>query len=101
MQALEEAGADRNTIIIFTSDNGVDVDGSTGALRGRKTEILEGGMRVPFIVSATGQLPTNTVRDAMSMTIDVTPTLLTLIGLPQLQDRIIDGRNICPALKRN
>jgi arylsulfatase A-like enzyme len=101
MQALKEVRADRNTIIIFTSDNGADVDGSAGALRGRKSETLEGGMRVPFIVSAPGQLPTNTVRDAMSMNIDVMPTLLTLIGLPQPQDRIIDGRNIWPALKRN
>lgn len=101
MQALKEAGADRNTIIIFTSDNGVDVDGSAGALRGRKTETVEGGMRVPFIVSALGQLPTNTVRNLMSMNIDVMPTLLTLIGLPQPQDRILDGRNIWPTLKRN
>ena len=86
------------------SDGGVygdvveDLDRSTGGLRGRKGEILEGGQRVPMIARWPGRVPVGGASDAMAMNIDVFPTLLSLAGLPQPTDRSIDGLDLTSLL---
>lgn len=100
MQALNRLGLAENTLVIITSDNGADYNGSAGPLRGRKQEILEGGQRVPMIVRWPGRIPAGSITDAMAMNTDIMPTILGLLGLHLPTDRIIDGKNITSTLTK-
>lgn len=94
MKCLERNGLDDNTIVLFTSDNGPWYDGSPGSLRGRKGQSYEGGCRVPMIARWPGHIPAGSVCREPSMNIDFFPTLLSLAGLENPSDRIIDGKDI-------
>ena len=98
LDTLEELGLDRNTLVIFTSDNGPWWQGNPGHQRGRKMLAFEGGFRVPFLARWPGVIPAGAVSDAMSMNFDLFPTLLGLAGVPLPADRIIDGRDILSLL---
>ncbi len=98
---LKKIGVDRNTLVWFCSDNGglkgVGHD-SVGGLRGNKGSIWEGGLRVPGIIEwPDGIKPRITSHPASTM--DILPTLVDLVGLPQdsMLDRI-DGMSIKPLL---
>lgn len=97
--ALERLDLLENTLIIITSDNGADFNGSSGDLRGRKFQTFEGGQKVPLIAYWKGVLPEGVVTDQMAMNTDFFPTLLGLVGLPLPTDRIIDGKDIWPVWK--
>jgi arylsulfatase A-like enzyme len=99
IEALDRQGLADNTIIIITSDNGADYNGSPGGLRGRKGDVLEGGQRVPMIVRWPSEIQSGRVTDEMAMNSDLFPTLLNFAQLPLPQDRIIDGRDITGLLK--
>lgn len=99
IEAIESIPSDRETFVIVTSDNGGDYHGSVGPLRGRKTEVFEGGMRVPMIAWWPEKLPAGEVRPGMAMNIDLFPTVLGILDLEAPSDRIIDGENILPLLK--
>ena len=99
LDALEEAGVADNTIVILTSDNGPWFEGSAGELRGRKGETHEGGFRVPFLARWPSVISAGTETDAMTMNIDLLPTLAKLAGAEAPSDRPIDGRDILPVLK--
>lgn len=86
--ALESKGLLNNTLIMFSSDNGPAQEGgaspaffqSSGGLRGKKRDLYEGGIRVPFIVSWPGVIPQNTVSNHISGFQDVMPTLAEISG---------------------
>ena len=87
MEKIKSLGLDEQTIIMFSSDNGVtfDVGGvnadffnSTGGLRGRKQDVYEGGIRVPFIARWKGHIPANTTNDHISVQYDLMATLAEL-----------------------
>jgi uncharacterized sulfatase len=99
LRALEERGLRERTLILFSSDNGPWHQGSTGGLRGRKGQPLEGGQRVPLLAAWPGQLPAGRVVDAPAMNIDVLPTVLSLAGLELPSDRVVDGRDLGPLLR--
>jgi arylsulfatase A-like enzyme len=84
MQALNTAGATRNTVIVFASDNGCPsyIGGacSNGKLSGWKAYPWEGGIRVPFIVSAPGRLTPGVETRPVSL-LDVMPTVVELTGI--------------------
>ncbi len=94
LEALDRNGLRKNTLVIFTSDNGPWYEGSTHGLRGRKGMTFEGGLRVPFIASWPGMLPQGAQIDAPAMNIDVLPTLLRVAGLEPPSDRTLDGRDL-------
>jgi arylsulfatase A len=101
--ALIANGLERNTIVIFASDNGPWLTygnhaGTKGPLREGKGTVFEGGIRVPFIVRWTGTIPAAMVQSTPMMTIDLLPTLAAIIGadLPKLK---IDGKNALPLWK--
>lgn len=98
VDTLDRLGLADNTLVIVTSDNGADYNGSAGPLRGRKQEILEGGQRVPMIVRWPGRIPGGIETDAMAMNTDLMPTVLGLLDLPIPKDRVIDGRDITSTL---
>ena len=95
---LKEQRLDKNTLVIFTSDNGPwlsygDHSGSALPLREGKGTTWEGGVRVPAIMSWTGTLPAGVVTDKPAMTIDILPTIAQITGAT-LPERPIDGTSI-------
>lgn len=102
VQALKANGLDRNTLVIFTSDNGPwlsygDHAGSAYPLREGKGTSWEGGVREPFIASFPGRLPAGAVLDTPAMAIDLLPTVAGLCGA-KLPEKEIDGKDIWPLL---
>jgi arylsulfatase len=102
LTALEKNGLTKNTLIIFTSDNGPWLNfgnhaGSTGGLREGKGASFEGGQRVPCLMKWLGFIPEGTVCNKLASTIDILPTLAAITGSP-LPEKKIDGVNILPLL---
>ncbi|GIW82896.1 MAG: N-acetylgalactosamine-6-sulfatase [Gemmatales bacterium] len=106
LDVLDELGLRRNTLVIFTTDNGpwnnlqevlrkrhngAVAWGSSGPLREGKGSTYEGGIRVPCIVRWPGKVPAGRVSDAIFATIDFLPTFAHLAGCQTPKDRIIDG----------
>jgi arylsulfatase A len=100
MEALKRNGLERNTLVIFTSDNGPWYDGSPGQHRGRKGQSFEGGYRVPMIASWPGRIPAGKVSDQLSSNLDFFPTLLEWAGVRAPKDRLIDGKSIAAAMTK-
>jgi arylsulfatase A-like enzyme len=100
VDALEKHGLARKTLVLVTSDNGPWYEGSPGAVRGRKNEVFEGGMRVPLIARWTGRIPAGQRVAAVATALDLFPTALAFAGLPLPEDRAIDGADIGPLLER-
>ena len=93
-QSLYEAGIDRQTLLIFTSDNGPWWQGNPGFNRGRKNLVFEGGFRVPFIAQWPGKIPAGRMIAETSMNFDIFSTCLDIAGIQPPQDRIIDGKSL-------
>lgn len=93
LEALKKNGLKDDTIIVFTSDNGGERFSDNWPFTGRKTELLEGGIRIPAIVRWPGNIPAGTTNDQPFMSMDWLPTLATLAGNP---DHETDGLNITP-----
>lgn len=101
---LEELGLDRNTIIVFTGDNGGVSSGdsySTSALplRGGKGRQWEGGIRVPYCIKVPGMTPPGGICATPVSGIDFHPTLLELAGVPREPGMTVDGVSLVPLLK--
>lgn len=99
LDALRELRLDRNTLVIFTSDNGPWLTkgkdgGSAGPLRGGKGGTFEGGVREPTIAWWPGHVPAGTVSDALAGNIDVLPTFVKLAGGKVPDGRKIDGADL-------
>ena len=117
LDALDKAGIAKNTIVVFSSDNGPakfkENDkgdpgsyrnhynlGETGGLRGRKTSLFEGGVRVPFIMRWPAQAPAGLKNDTTVFTaVDLLPTFCAAAGVTPPTDANSDGENMLRALK--
>jgi len=125
LRKLEQTGVRDNTIVIFMSDNGhstennagIAVDnhasgyprghyylahgggGNTGKWIGQKGSFLEGGIRVPAMISYPAKLPQGEVRDQIVTIMDWFPTVLELCGIkPQSNASKLDGRSLTPVI---
>jgi arylsulfatase A-like enzyme len=104
LAALREENLDEHTLVFFFSDNGGPtsaggVNGSTnGPLRGTKGQTYEGGIRVPFIIRWTGQVPAGKTDPRPIIQLDVLPTALAAAGVPIPSDWRLDGVNLLPFL---
>lgn len=103
METLEKEGLDKNTLVIFTSDNGPWINygnhaGSTGGLREGKGTSFEGGQRVPCLMMWKGVIPEGIVCNNLTSAIDILPTLAA-VSHTSLPKNKIDGVNILPLLK--
>ena len=108
MEALGARGLDLDTLVVFTSDNGPEMVnrhpqaqrsyGSAGPYRGRKLQLWEGGIRVPFIVRWPGRVPAGAVSADPVSSIDLLPTLCALAGIELPEDLHVDGTDIGPTL---
>jgi arylsulfatase A len=94
LDCLERNGLEKDTLVIFTSDNGPWFEGNPGYQRGRKAQSYEGGYRVPMIARYPRLIPAGIVCEQPAMNIDFFPTCLALAGLELPQDRIVDGKDI-------
>ena len=103
IKTLEETGLDKNTLVIFTSDNGPWINygnhaGNTGGYREGKGTTFEGGQRVPCIMMWRGVISEGTICNSLASGIDILPTLAEITDAP-LPGHIIDGVSLLPILK--
>lgn len=98
LATLDECDLEKDTLVIFTSDNGPWWQGNPGQARGRKNLPFEGGYRVPFIARWPGVIQPGRIVEGMSMNFDLYPTILGLVNVEPPGDRIIDGKDIFPML---
>ena len=104
LDAIKAAGVDKNTLVVFTSDNGPWLSkgyfgGSALPLRDGKFSTYEGGMREPCIMRWPGKIPAGRVCDKVCGTIDLLPTCARLAGAEIPADRVIDGKDILPLME--
>jgi arylsulfatase A len=104
LETLKKHSLDKNTLVIFTSDNGPWLSygnhgGSRGVLREGKGTEFEGGVRVPFVARWPGKIPAASISNEPTMTIDLLPTLVAYAGGVVLEEPKIDGKNISAVLE--
>lgn len=97
---LKEHQIDRNTLVMFFSDNGANRRGNNGSLKGYKGQLWEGGHRVPGIAWWPGTISPAQVSEELVITLDVMPTVLDAAGLKLPQDRKLDGLSLLPLLTK-
>ncbi len=98
LAALKEHDLDRNTLVIFTSDNG-PANQAAPPLHGGKGSSWEAGFRVPCIARWPGQIPAGRICNKLVTTMDFLPTLAALGGAPLPANNRIDGHNIASLLR--
>ena len=98
LAALDDTGQAGNTIVIFTSDNGGERFSQTWPFVGQKTELLEGGLRVPTLLRWPARVRPQ-VQAQVTMSFDWLPTLLAAAGVAPDPDYPSDGENILPVLE--
>lgn len=104
IKTLKETGLDKNTLLIFTSDNGPwliqgEDGGSAGDLRGGKGTTYEGGQRVPCVAWWPGHVPAGKVCNKHVTSLDFLPTVAKLAGADIPNNRKLDGMDIREILK--
>jgi arylsulfatase len=97
VRAIHEAGIEKNTLIMFSSDNGPWYQGSPGKLRGRKNSTFEGGVREPFIARWPGKIPAGKISNGLASMMDVFPTVAKLCDA-RLPAKPLAGIDIWPML---
>jgi arylsulfatase A-like enzyme len=103
LEALKKTDVDKNTLVVFTSDNGPWLSkkhhgGSALPLRDGKFTTYEGGMREPTIMRWPGKIPAGQVCSEVCGTIDLLPTFVKLAEGEVPPDRVIDGKDIWPLM---
>ena len=104
VEALEKRGLLDSTLIVVTSDNGgIPADrahghDAVGGLRGSKSQIWEGGHRVPFVAQWKGHVPAGTVRNQIIGTHDIVPTFVELAGGKFEPEQMLDSVSLAPVL---
>ncbi|MBT5875566.1 MAG: sulfatase-like hydrolase/transferase [Candidatus Latescibacteria bacterium] len=98
LEALEQSGDASNTLVVYASDNGgqVDAGASNAPWRGAKQEMYEGGIRVPCCAMWPGRIPAGQVSDQTAMLMDWFPSICAAGQVPVKHE--IDGRSILPLL---
>jgi arylsulfatase A-like enzyme len=96
--ALDANGIAGNTIVIFTSDNGGERFADTWPFTGRKTELLEGGLRIPAVIRWPARIPAGRTTDQVAIGMDWLPTLLAAAGIAPDPAFPSDGMNLVPVL---
>nr|WP_262894347.1 sulfatase [Alistipes senegalensis] len=103
LNALKKNGLEKNTLVIFTSDNGPWISygthqGSTAAMKEAKHTCFEGGQRMPCLMRWPGVIPEGSVCNRLASGIDLLPTIASITGAPLLRKQL-DGVDISPLLQ--
>ncbi|MEQ9220359.1 MAG: sulfatase-like hydrolase/transferase [Cyclobacteriaceae bacterium] len=112
LEAIRQNKLSENTLVFFTSDNGGYINyadevwpvvGSNGPLRGQKTQVYEGGHRVPAIAWWPGMIKPLSVSDETAMTFDLMPTVFDLLNIKEPKKNspnALDGVSLIPLLMK-
>lgn len=104
MSLVAELGIDDRTIVFFASDNGATLEmtrsplRSNGSLRGGKTTLYEGGLRVPLVARWPGRIAPGRVTPHLTYFPDVFPTLAELAGVKERVPDVVNGISLVPEL---
>jgi len=103
LKTLEENGMDENTIVVFLSDNGgASNNGSdNGPLRGKKGDLFEGGIRVPFAMKWKGGIPKGQTYEKPISSLDIMATIVARTDVKINSKRPLDGVDLIPYLTGN
>ena len=101
LQALDVNGLTENTIVIFTSDNGGERFADTWPFTGKKTELLEGGLRIPAVISWPARIPQGRTTEQVSISMDWVATLLAAAEAESDPAYPLDGINLLPMLTQS
>ena len=99
LAALKSAGVDKNTIVVFTSDNGGERFSDTWPLLGKKMDLLEGGIRVPYIVRWPAQVKAGGVTAQQAITMDWVATFLDIAKVSSDKNYPLDGRSLLKVMQ--
>jgi arylsulfatase A-like enzyme len=109
LKALDDHGFSKNTIVVFTADNGAEHlaferleefgHWSSGEFRGVKRDIYEGGHRVPFLVRWPGQIKAGSISEEVVSQVDLAATFAEVIDYPLNNEEAIDSYNLLPVLQ--
>jgi len=96
LAVIERAGVARDTIVIFTNDNGGEWLSSSAPLFGRKWTVFEGGIRVPAIVRWPERIKAGSVSDQVGITMDLTASILAVTGATVPAQAKLEGVDLFP-----
>ena len=99
LQRLDRYQITGNTLVIFFSDNGGSGGADNYPLRGRKSQMWEGGIRVPCLIRWPGQVPEGKINDSFLTSLEVLPTILSATNTTPPERVILDGYNMLPTLR--
>jgi arylsulfatase A len=99
LDELDRLQLSRNSLVVFTSDNGGEWLSRNAPLFNRKSTLWEGGIRVPALVRWPGQLPAHAVSKQVGITMDLTASFLAAAGVTPPSSYQPDGMNLLPMLK--
>ena len=99
LEALRAARLDKNTLVIFTSDNGGERFSFNWPFTGQKMDLHEGGIRVPAMVRWPGVTKTGSVSDQPVITMDWTATMITAAGAKPDPDYPLDGEDVTEVMR--
>jgi arylsulfatase A-like enzyme len=98
LDAVRQNSGGRDTLVIFTSDNGGERFSKIWPFVGRKFDLLEGGLRVPQICRWPGHIAAGTVTDQVCITMDLTATCLAAAGVAPAPEYPLEGLDLTPVL---
>ncbi len=99
LERLRQHGLERDTLVVFTSDNGGTGPGNNGPLRGAKAQLFEGGLRVPMIARWPGRIPKGALSNEFASTMEFLPTFAAAAGARPPDGVKLDGFNLLPVLE--
>ncbi|MBX7210743.1 MAG: sulfatase-like hydrolase/transferase [Verrucomicrobiaceae bacterium] len=99
LKRLDETKTAGNTLVMFLSDNGGSGNGGNAPLRGAKSSMWEGGLRVPFIARWPGKLPAGRVTDEFLTSLELVPTILAATSAKAPDGVKLDGFDMLPVLR--
>ncbi len=95
---LNALGLSENTLVIFMTDNGPQQTRYVSGMRGRKGDVYNGGIRVPFYLKCPSLFKGNKDVETMTAHLDVLPTLSEICNVEMPKDRIVDGKSLVPLI---
>ena len=98
--SLKKLNLDKNTLVVFTSDNGGERFSDTWPLVGKKMDLLEGGIRVPYIVRWPAKVKAGGVTSQQAITMDWVPTFLEAAGVKPDRNFPLDGESLLRVLQK-
>ncbi|HEX5155495.1 MAG TPA: sulfatase-like hydrolase/transferase [Parafilimonas sp.] len=98
MKAIDDIQLEKNTVIIFTSDNGGERFSDNGIYQEGKMSLREGGIREPAFIRWTDSITPNTVTNQVAVTMDWTATILSLAGAKPDPEFPLDGIDLMPII---